>query len=150
MPQSFGAIYLHTTFSTKNRVPTILDSWREELFNVLGGLINNTGCQSLIVGGVVDHVHLLFRLSRTSSIAEVMLAVKKQSSSWINQHKVTNLEFHWQAGYGSFSVSSTNIDTVREYIRKQPEHHEKQTFQDEYREWLRRYGMEWDERYAWD
>ena len=150
MPQSFGAIYLHTIFSTKNREPTILDPWHEELFNVLGGQVNNHGCQSLIVGGVADHVHLLFRLSRTSSIADVMLEVKKQSSSWVNQQKATRGDFHWQSGYGAFSVSSTNIEVVREYIPKQPEHHEKQTFQDEYREWLRRYGIEWDERYVWD
>ncbi len=123
MPQSFGAIYLHAIFSTKNREPTILDPWREELFNVIGGQVNNIGSQSLIVGGVADHVHLLFRLSRTSSIADVMLEVKKQSSSWVNQQKATRGDFHWQAGYGAFSVSSTNIEIVREYIRKQPEHH---------------------------
>jgi putative transposase len=150
MPQSFGAIYVHVIFSTKQREPTILDPWREELFNMLGGLVNNVGCQSLIVGGVADHVHLLFRLSRTKSIAEVMTEVKKQSSAWVNQRKSTNAEFHWQSGYGAFSVSSTSIEIVREYIRNQPKHHEKQSFQDEYREWLQRYGETWDERYVWD
>jgi REP element-mobilizing transposase RayT len=150
MPQSFGAVYLHTIFSTKHREPTILDPWREELFQVLGGIANNTNCQSLIVGGVADHVHMLFRMSRTHSIADVMAAVKKQSSAWIHQHHPGNPEFHWQAGYGAFSVSSTSIEIVREYVRNQPEHHTKQTFQDEYLEWLRKYGMTWDERYVWD
>lgn len=150
MPQPFGAIYLHTIFSTKHREPTIRDPWREELFTVLGGLINQTGCQSLIVGGVADHVHLLFRQSRTTSIADVMAEVKKQSSAWAHQHKPAATPFHWQAGYAAFSVSSTSVETVREYVRNQAKHHETQTFQDEYREWLRRYSMEWDERYVWD
>lgn len=84
MPQSFGAIYVHAIFSTKHREPTLSDPWREELFRVLGGLVNQTGSQSLVVGGVADHVHLLFRLSRTVSIADVMLQIKKASSTWVN------------------------------------------------------------------
>ena len=149
MPQSFGAVYIHAIFSTKHREPTILDGWRDELFTVLGGLVNQTGSQSLLVGGVADHAHLLFRLSRTMSIADVMAAIKKASSSWVNQRQASE-EFHWQTGYGAFSVSASSLDAVREYTRRQSEHHEKQTFQDEFREWLRRYHMEWDERYVWD
>ena len=150
MPQSFGAIYIHAIFSTKHREPTILDPWREELFTVLGGLTNLTGCQSLIVGGIADHVHLLFRMTRTITIADVMAQIKRFSSAWVNQKYPTEPQFHWQSGYGAFSVSSSNFDAVREYVRNQPEHHVKQTFQDEYREWLRRYRMEWDEQYVWD
>lgn len=150
MPQSFGAMFVHAIFSTKHREPIILDPWREELFRVLGGLVNQSGSQSLIVGGVADHVHLLFRLSRTVSVADTMLAIKKASSAWVNQRPDATGTFHWQAGYGAFSVSASNLDPVREYIRRQPEHHQKQTFQDEYREWLTRYEEEWDERYVWD
>ncbi len=150
MPQSFGAMFVHAIFSTKLREPTILDPWREELFRVLGGLVNQSGSQSLIVGGVADHVHLLFRLSRTLAIADAMAGVKKASSAWVNQRPDVVAKFQWQAGYGTFSVSDDHLDAVREYIRRQPEHHQRQTFQDEYREWLTRYKEEWDERYVWD
>jgi putative transposase len=150
VPQSFGAMYTHAIFSTKHREPTILDPWREELFRVLGGLVNQSGSQSLLVGGVGDHVHLLFRLSRTVTVADTMLAIKKASSAWVNRRADRVAQFHWQAGYGAFSVSADNLEVVREYIRRQPEHHQQQTFQDEYREWLKRYDEEWDERYVWD
>jgi putative transposase len=143
-------MYTHAIFSTKHREPILLAPWRDELFRVLGGLVNQSGSRSLLIGGVEDHVHLLFRLSRTVTLADTMLAVKKGSSAWVNQRAVATGEFHWQAGYGTFSVSASNVDAVREYIRRQPEHHRKQTFQDEYRDWLTRYEEEWDERYVWD
>ncbi len=142
-------MYVHAIFSTKHREPT-LASWRDELFQVVGDLVNQSGSQSLLVGGVDDHVHLLFRLSRTVTIADTMALVKKASSAWVNQRPDAVARFHWQAGYGTFSVSASNLEAVREYIRRQPEHHQKQTFQDEYREWLTRYEEEWDERYVWD
>jgi REP element-mobilizing transposase RayT len=150
MPQSLAKIYIHVIFSTKNREPLIAESWREELFNVFGGTANGLDCQSLIVGGVADHVHMLFQLGRTISVADAISKIKSTSSSWVNQSRHMNGEFHWQAGYAAFSVSQSNIEAVREYIRRQPEHHAKQLFQDELREWLRRYEIEWDERYLWD
>jgi REP element-mobilizing transposase RayT len=150
MPQSLAKVYLHVIFSTKNREPVIADDWREELFHVLGGMANNLGCQSLIVGGVADHVHLLLQLGRTISIADAVGRIKSASSAWVNQTRGLPTEFHWQSGYGAFSVSQSNVEAVREYIRRQPEHHAKQSFQDEFREWLRRYEIAWDERYVWD
>ena len=155
MPQSLAKVYLHVVFSTKNRVPLLADDWRDELFRVLGGAANNLGCQSLIVGGVADHVHLLFQLGRTITIADAVGKIKSTSSAWINQTWINrtsglSLEFHWQAGYAAFSVSQSNIEAVREYILKQAEHHAQQSFQDELREWLGRYEIEWDERYVWD
>jgi REP element-mobilizing transposase RayT len=150
MPQSLAKIYVHLIFSTKNREAILADDWREELFRVLGGTANNLGCQSLIVGGVADHVHMLFQLGRTISIAEAVGKIKSASSAWINQSRGLSIEFHWQTGYAAFSVSQSNVEAVREYIRKQAEHHKDQSFQDEVREWLRPYEIEWDERYVWD
>jgi putative transposase len=150
MPQSLARIYIHLVFSTKDRKPLLADKWRDELFHVLGGAANNFGCQSLIVGGTADHVHMLFQLGRTISIAEAVGKIKSTSSAWINQSVELPEPFHWQAGYAAFSVSESVLEPVREYIRRQPEHHQKQSFQDELREWLRRYGIEWDERYLWD
>jgi putative transposase len=150
MPQSLAKVYLHVVFSTKNRSAVLADDWRSELFNVLGGTANNLGCQSLIVGGVADHIHILFQLSRTIPIAVAVGKIKSTSSSWVNQSRNLSAEFHWQAGYAVFSVSQSNIDSVREYIRRQPEHHAQQSFQDELRDWLRRYEIDWDDRYVWD
>jgi len=150
MSQSLAKVYLHAVFSTKNREPVLADDWRDELFHVLGGTANNLGCQSLLVGGVADHAHMLFQLGRTISIAEAIGTIKSASSAWVNQTRDLPAPFHWQAGYAVFSVSQSNVETVREYIRRQPEHHPRQSFQDELREWLRRYEIEWDERYVWD
>ena len=148
MPQSFSKIYVHATFSTKGRGPIIADSWRDELFTVLGGTANDLGCPSLIVGGVSDHVHILFELGRTLSVANAISKIKSTSSLWVHQNQLK--EFAWQGGYAAFSVSQSNVEIVREYIRRQPEHHARQSFQDELRELLRRHGLEWDERYIWD
>jgi REP element-mobilizing transposase RayT len=150
MPQSLAKVYLHVIFSTKDREPLLLDDWREELFRVMGGTANNLGCQSLIAGGTMDHVHMLFQLGRTITMADAIGKIKSTSSTWINQNHVRSKPFHWQGGYAVFSVSLSNVEAVREYIRKQPEHHAKKSFQDELREWLRRCELEWDERYVWD
>ena len=150
MAQSLAKVYLHVIFSTKNREPLIADSWREELFNVLGGTANNLGCQSLIVGGVADHVHMLYQLGRTITIADSVGRIKSASSSWVNEKLALPAHFHWQAGYAGFSVSQSNIEAVRYYIAHQAEHHAKQSFQDELRDWLKKYDIEWDERYVWD
>ena len=150
MAQSLSKIYVHLIFSTKNRESLLANDWRHELFRVVGGAANNLGCQSLIVGGVADHVHTLFQLGRTIRIADAVGKIKSVSSAWINQTRDLASEFHWQAGYAAFSVSQSNIDAVREYTLKQPKHHAKQSFQEELRAWLRRYEIEWDERYVWD
>jgi REP element-mobilizing transposase RayT len=148
MPQSLSKVYIHFVFSTKNREALLADEWRDELFKVIGGAGNNLGCQSLIVGGVSDHVHLLLELGRTITIADAIGKIKSTSSLWVIQNHIAS--FHWQAGYAAFSVSQSNVEAVRTYIRNQRQHHEKQSFQDEVREWLRRYEIEWDERYVWN
>lgn len=150
MAQSLAKVYLHVIFSTKNRTPRLADDWRDELFQVLGGMANNLGCQSLIVGGVADHVHMLLQLGRTITVADAVGKIKSTSSNWVNQTRGLGDEFHWQAGYAAFSVSQSNVGAVQQYIFRQPEHHAAQSFQDELREWLRRYEIEWDERYVWD
>ena len=150
MSQSLAKVYIHAVFSTKNREPILADEWREELFNVLGGAANNLGCQSMTVGGVADHIHMLFQLGRSIAIADAVSKIKSTSSLWVGQTRGFPTAFHWQGGYAAFSVSQSNVEAVRTYIRHQPERHAKQTFQDELRAWLRAYELEWDERYVWD
>ncbi len=150
MAQSLAKVYIHAIFSTHHRQPLILDPWQDELFQVIGGTINGIGCQSLTVGGVADHVHLLFQLGRTIPLADAIGRIKAASSNWVNEKVRPSTRFQWQSGYGAFSVSHSNVESVRAYILRQPEHHAKGSFQEEFRTWLRKYEIEWDERYVWD
>lgn len=150
MPQSLAKIYVYVVFSTKNREPLLANAWRDELFRVLGGAADNLGCQSLVVGGTLDHVHMLFQLGRTITIAAAVGKIKSTSSPWINQSRGMSVEFHWQSGYAAFSMSQSVVEAVRRYILNQAQHHAGQSFQDELRDWLRRYELEWDERHLWD
>ncbi len=150
MPQSLSRVLVHLIFSTKNREPVLSPAIRDELFPYLAVVLSNDGCPPVRVGGVADHVHLLFGLSRTRSIADVVENVKTSSSKWVKTRGPVLAHFHWQCGYGAFSVSSSNADAVAEYIARQEEHHRTRTFQDEYREFLARHEVEYDERYVWD
>jgi REP element-mobilizing transposase RayT len=104
----------------------------------------------LQVGGIEDHVHLLFSLSRTRTVAQVVETMKTSSSKWIKAKGPAVAQFHWQTGYGAFSVSQSNANAVVQYIQNQAEHHRKVTFQEEYRKFLQRYQVAYDERYVWD
>ena len=116
----------------------------------LGGVINRLGCQSIIVGGVEDHVHLPASLSRTCQTAEMVKELKRGSSLWVKQRDRAMDDFCWQNGYGVFSVGYSQLEAVREYILNQEEHHRTHSFQDEFRSLLRRYEIAYDERYVWD
>jgi putative transposase len=150
MPQSLARVLVHLVFSTKNRAAVLTPEIRTELHPYLSVVLNNDGCPSLRVGGVEDHVHLFFALSRTRSIAQVVENVKTSSSKWLKTKDPALADFHWQSGYGIFSVSQSNADEVIDYILRQEEHHSKMTFQDELRRLLERYEVEYDERYVWD
>lgn len=151
MPQSLAKVLIHGVFSTKGREPYLCDpQLREEIHAMLGGILGKLGCQPIVAGGVEDHVHLLFALSRTIEIAEAIKELKRQSSLWIKDRDPGTTEFAWQSGYGAFSIGFSQIPTVREYILGQEQYHRKISFQDEYRSLLRRYEIEFDERYVWD
>jgi REP element-mobilizing transposase RayT len=151
MSQSLAKIIVHTVFSTKDRRPYLQDRpLRDEMHAYLGGIVSKLGNHPIIVGGVADHVHLLFALSRTSSPAETVKEVKRGSSLWIKTKNPRLEEFRWQNGYGMFSVGFSQIPDVKLYIANQEGHHRKISFQDEFREFLRRYEVEFDERYVWD
>lgn len=151
MPQSLAKVLIHTVFSTKGREPFLVDcGLREELHRVLGGILSKLGCQPIIVGGVEDHVHMLATLARTIEIAELVKEVKRNSSLWIKEKHPSLKEFAWQSGYGVFSIGFSQIPEVRKYIANQKEHHLRMSFQDELRSLLRKYEVEFDERYVWD
>ena len=151
MAQSLARLWTHLIFSTKNRFPFLTDkSIRREMHAYLAFMFRNYDCETLIVGGVEDHTHSLFALSRNHSIATVVKEAKRTSSGWVKQKSPKLGGFHWQAGYGAFSVSQSNLKDVIAYIENQEEHHKHVTFQDEYRAFLKAYGVEYDERYVWD
>jgi putative transposase len=150
MPQSLSNLLTHVIFSTKNREPFLIEACRDEMHAYLVGILNHLDCPPLQVGGVSDHVHLFFRLSRTTTVAKVVESLKTSSSKWIKTKGREFSNFHWQSGYGAFSVSQSDSDAVIIYIRNQPEHHRKISFQDEYRRFLKRYEIPYDERYVWD
>jgi putative transposase len=150
MPQSLSNILIHLVFSTKDRTPNLTPEIRQELFPYLVGVLQNQSCPSLQVGGFEDHVHLLFRLSRTMTIAKVVEHLKTGSSKWVKGKWPAHSSFAWQAGYGAFSISQSETAEVVDYIKNQVEHHRESTFQEEYRELCRVAGIEIEERYAWD
>ncbi len=150
MPQSLSKVYVHITFSTKNRQCLIDDNIKNFLFDYLGGICKGMDCNPLKVGGHHDHIHVICMLSRKIAQMTLLEELKKQSSKWIKTKGQTYSAFYWQNGYGIFSINPTETDLVVDYIMNQEEHHKKVSFQDEYRAFLNKYKVEYDERYVWD
>ncbi|MEM1121379.1 MAG: IS200/IS605 family transposase [Bacteroidota bacterium] len=150
MPQSLVKNYVHIVFSTKKRQSFIDQSIEEELHAYLGGTCKELGCPVLAVGGVAEHVHILCMLSRNIALSELVGKVKANSSKWIKTKGEQYATFYWQKGYGGFSVNPAETEVVIIYIQKQEEHHKKWTFKEEYRLFLKKYKVEYDERYVWD
>jgi putative transposase len=148
VPQSLARIAVHLVFSTKNREPLIAPDARANLHAYLAGACNGIECPALAVGGVADHVHILFVLRKTWSLSNAVEEIKTESSKWAKEHVHPRL--YWQSGYGAFSVSASIEEKVVDYIRDQEEHHRKMTFQDELRGLFRKHGVAWDERYLWE
>jgi len=149
MAQSLAKVLVHITFSTKDRRPLIPPDVREQMSAYLCGILKDVGSPAIQVNCVADHAHILCRLSRTRSIAQVVEEVKKGSSAWAKTGPPGLRGFYWQPGYGAFSVSESNAAAVREYIRNQEEHHKKMSFKDELLALLRRHDVEYDEEHLW-
>jgi REP element-mobilizing transposase RayT len=149
MPQSLSKVLLHLVFSTKHREPFIGPVVRTRLHAYIVGILDHLKSSSIQTGGVEDHVHILCALHRTISQADLVEEVKKGSSKWMKAEGGVP-GFSWQAGYGAFSIGESQADAVVRYIRNQEEHHRKVTFQEEYRRFLERYKVAYDERYVWD
>ena len=150
MAQSLSNAMLHTVFSTKNRERFFQDSdLRSEVHQYLGGIAKSIECEPLIIGGTCDHVHLLNSLSRTVSIADMLKELKRGCSSWLRTEKGYEV-FEWQSGYGTFSVSQSQVSIIKEYIENQENHHQRMTFKEEYLMLLEKHGVEYDERYVFE
>ena len=150
MPQALAKIYLHLIFSTKNRERSLPDDVRDDLHSYMGGILHGLGCSPIEINTEPDHAHVLFVMTRTETISNVVGQLKKSSNDWLRNRDPQFRHFYWQGGYGVFSVSQSAVEEVRQYIRDQREHHKQVSFQDEFRTFLKRYEMEFDERYVWE
>jgi len=150
MPQSLNNVLLHFVFSTKDRHPYLSAHVRPKLHAYLATIVRNAGCTCPRVGGVADHVHLAVYLSRTITIAALVEELKTTSSKWLKTQSPELSTFAWQRGYGVFSADPRELDALSLYIETQEEHHQKRSFQDEYRGLLSQYRMTCGERYLWD
>ena len=150
MAQTLTRLLVHAIFSTKNRTNLIKPDIEPELYAYIGGICLNAESPLLGAGGTANHLHLLVSLSRAGSLADLMMDVKKDSSKWIKTKGRNYKDFHWQGGYGAFSVSESNRGAAIRYIQRQEEHHRRMTFQEEYRLLCAKHGIEIDERYVWD
>jgi putative transposase len=148
MANTYHQIYLQTVFAVKYRNAVLDKSWRGQLFGVIGNLINETNCKTIIVNGVADHVHCFLGLKPVVSISELMKSVKAKSSKYINDHKLITERFEWQEGYGVFSYRQNDLDIIYKYIQNQEEHHKTQTFRDEYLDLLKEFNVDYDEQYV--
>jgi REP element-mobilizing transposase RayT len=150
VPQSLAKNLIHLVYSTKNREHMLTDAVREELHRYSAGILKEWESPAILINSVEDHIHILYSQSKNHSLAKIVEEVKKGSSRWIKTKGNSFAGFYWQNGYGAFSVSQSNAAQVTEYIRTQREHHQNKSFQDEFREFLRRHEIPFDERYVWD
>lgn len=151
MPQSLASNLIHLVYSTKSRKPWLVDESRRGLFAYQSGIFKKWESPAIVIGGVEDHVHALFSLSKNYALKKIVEEVKKGSSKWMKTSEGTgNKNFCWQAGYAAFSVSQSNVSKVIAYIENQKEHHRKKNFQDELRALFDRHGIEFNEQYVWD
>ncbi|MBS1529806.1 MAG: IS200/IS605 family transposase [Bacteroidetes bacterium] len=147
MAHTYHQIYIQTVFAVKYRKAVLENEWRSHIFAVIGNLINETGCKTIIVNGVEDHVHCFVGLRPAVSVSELMKTAKAKSSKYINDHSLTADRFEWQEGYGAFSYNRSHINKVYNYIKNQEEHHRNQSFKDEYLGLLKEFKIDYDEQY---
>ncbi len=151
MAQSLSKIYVHLIFGTKNRNHLIKEEVAADLHAYMASILKKSGCSAIIINSVPDHVHLLFRLSKKIALTTVIEQVKKGSSKWMKAQPVITNQFYWQRGYGAFSVSESNVDTVSKYIANQKKHHKKLSYKEEVELFMKRYKVEqYNPKYFWE
>jgi len=150
MPQSLAKNLIHLVFSTKNREPVLTEPIRGPLCLYASAVLRDPDSHVLAINAWRDHIHILFVLSKNKSLARAVMEVKRATSKWIKTQGKEFAKFHWQSGYGAFSIGQSGVDEVKKYIAFQAEHHRLKTFEEEFRSFLKRYQIEFDERYVWD
>ncbi len=150
MPQSLVKNYIHLIFSTKHRVHSLNEAIQPELFSYIAGICKEFECFPVLIGVFTNHIHAFIILSKKIPLVKIVEDLKAHSSSWMKRQGEAYRNFYWQNGYGAFSINPSEVDVVVRYIRNQAEHHRKMTFEEEYRGFLKKYSVEYDEQYVWD
>ena len=150
MAHTYTNILVHVIFSTKDRQAWLVPEIKERLFGYIGGIVRENGGRVMMVNGPSDHVHALVAMPATVSVADMLRVVKTNSSRWVHDEWPERGDLAWQAGYGAFSVSQSAVDDVKAYIERQEEHHKRMSFKEEFLAFLKRHGIEFDERYVWE
>ena len=148
MANTYSQLYIHLVFAVKYRGGFIAESWQQELYQYIVGVIENRSHKVYAIGGMSDHIHILVSLSPKQAISELVLEVKRASSLWIKEKQFVRCQFAWQEGFGAFSYGKSQVDNVVKYIQNQESHHAKHTFRDEYVSFLKLFGIEYDEKYV--
>ncbi len=147
MPNTYSQIYIHTVFAVKYRQAVISESFKSKLFGVMGTVLNETECETILINGVEDHAHCLFRLMPKFSVSEILQKIKSRSSLWLNSNKLLEDRFEWQSGFGAFSVSYSDLDRVYNYVLNQEQHHNAISFKDEYIQLLKEHNIDYKSEY---
>ncbi|MFN3488863.1 MAG: IS200/IS605 family transposase [Emticicia sp.] len=147
MANTFTQLHVQLIFAVQNRTSLIDKFWKDRLYAYMTGIVQNNGHKLLIINGMPDHVHILIGFRTTQSLSELVQVVKRDSSKWINENKLVRGKFSWQEGFGAFSYSHSHLSNVIEYIKNQEEHHKKQSFIGEYKAFLEKFEIEFDEKY---
>lgn len=147
MANTYTQLHIHIIFAVKYREGVVQNSWREELYKYIAGIIQTHNHKLMAINGMPDHIHILIGMRPTQSLSELLQDIKGSSSKWINEKKFVRGKFEWQEGYGAFSYGKSQIKSVIEYIEKQEEHHKKHTFREEYLAFLQKFEVEYDEKY---
>lgn len=147
MANTYTQIHIQLVFAVQNRDSLIQKSWKNELYAYITGIIQNHNHKMMIINGVSNHIHILIGFRPTQALSELVQQIKRDSSKWINQNNFVRGKFEWQEGYGAFSYSHSHINNVIEYIKNQEVHHQKISFKDEYKSFLEKFEVEFDEKY---
>lgn len=150
MAGTFSQLYIQIIFAVKGRENLISNNWKTEVHKYIAGIINGKGQKTIIVNGMSDHIHAFIGLKPVMSLADLVRDIKNNSSNFINNHKFTKGKFSWQEGYGAFSYSHSHIEKVYNYVLNQEIHHKKKTFKQEYMQFLKKFTIEYDERYLFE
>jgi putative transposase len=148
MANTYTQLYIHYIFAVQNRISLINNKWKEQLYKYINGIIIQQGHKPFAINGMPDHIHVLVSMSPKQAPSDLMFDVKRSSTLWINEHKFVSGKFSWQEGFGAFSYGKSQIPTIVNYIENQEKHHKKQTFYEEYLDFLKLYEVEFDERYV--
>jgi putative transposase len=148
MANTFPQIYIHFVFAVQDRVSLIRCEWKDELYKYITGIVQNNKHKLISINGVPNHIHVFIGYKPHQLIRDLLQDIKGSSSKWINKKGFLKGKFKWQEGYGAFSYSHSQIDSVVKYIMNQEKHHKKKTFREEYSELLKRFNIPYDEKYV--